>query len=325
VPVPPSVAPGSPALAAAAGLTARSKFTEAEAAANKLSDGDKYSLGGNVLRARLAMSANQLQQAQALLAQARRLDPHDAEATALLGEVLALEERWMDAAPMYERGKKNGLALQAQELAAAMPYQPFRIEGLGALNRIRLIHTNPAAVVAVRVNGGDVINFAVDLNAGQTVVDGALAKQMGLKTIADIDELLADTFKPSDAKVERVTYSTIGALAMGVWVVHDLPVMERNLMSNASGAQGLIGTGVLRHFLVTLDLPHGELWLQRVDDASAAAARKQAQASAVKTVPVRFTATGALVHADGSPIEDALLREGPVTMDFQAMVLWIGK
>jgi tetratricopeptide (TPR) repeat protein len=318
-------AANSPALAAAEALFAQGKYAEAEAAANKLPDGDKYSVAGNLLRGKLALSANQLSAAQGLFAQALRLDSKNSAAAALLGEVYARQQLWMDAAPLYDHGKRNALALQAQDVAASMPYTPFRVDGLGALDRIPLLHAQIPAVLGVRIGSGEVVNFAVDLNADQLVIDAAYAKQLELKTIGDLDQLLSEAVRPDSVKLDRVTYSTISEFAIGVWTVRDLPVTVRSLARNSAGVNGLIGAGVLRHFLVTLDVGRGQIWLRRPDDASAAAARKQAQASAVKTVPVRFTPAGALVHADGTPLEDALWRQGAVTMDFKDMVLYVGK
>jgi hypothetical protein len=315
----------SPALVAADALFAQGKYLEAEAAANKLPDGDKYSVAGNLLRGRLALSANQLSTAQALFAQAQRLESKNVAASALLGEAYARQQRWMDAAALYDHGRRNALALQAQDVAASMPYEPFRVEGLGALDRVPLVRAQLPAVLGVRVDAGEVVNFAVDLSADQMVIDTAYAKQLELKTIGDLDQLIAEAVRPEGAKFDRVTYSTIRTFAIGVWVVHDLPVTVRSLSGNSSGVDGLIGAGVLRHFLVTLDVPRGQIWLRRPDDAFAAAALKQAQASAVKTVAVRFTPAGALVHADGTALEDALWQQGAVTMDFKNMVLLIGK
>jgi tetratricopeptide (TPR) repeat protein len=314
----------SPALSAAEALFAQGKYSDAEAAANKLSDGDKYSVAGNLLRGRLALSANQLSAAQGLFAQALRLDVKNTIAAALLGEVYARQQLWMDAAPQYDHGRRNALALQAQDVAASIPYAPFRVDGLGALDRIPLLSAQPPAVLGVRVGAGEIVNFAIDLSADQLTIDTAYAKQLELKTIGDLDQLLREAVRPDGTKLDRVTYSTIPEFAIGVWTVRDLPVTVRSLSGN-SGAVGLIGAGVLRHFLVTLDVPHGQIWLRRPGDASAAAARKQAQASAVKTVPVRFTPAGALVHADGAPLEDTLWRQGAVTMDFKDMLLYIGK
>jgi tetratricopeptide (TPR) repeat protein len=315
----------SPELAAAKALFAQGKYLEAEAATNKLPDSDKYGVAGNLLRGRIALSANQLAVAQGLFAQAQRLDSKNVAAAALLGEAYARQQRWMDAAAFYDHGKKNALALQAQDVAASMPYQPFHIDGLGALDRIPLMHAQWPAVLGVRIDTGEVVNFAVDLNADQLVVDAAYAKQLGLKTIVDMDLVIAEALRPDGAKFDRVTYSTIGELAIGAWVVRDLPVTMRSLSGNSAGGDGLIGAGVLRNFLVTLDVPRGQIWLRRPDDAAAAAALKQATASAVKTVVVRFTPAGALVHADGTPLEDTLWQQGAVTMDFKNMVLLVSK
>lgn len=311
-----------PALSAAEQLFAQGKYAAAEAAANLLPNSDKYSVAGNLLRGRLALSVNQVAAAQASFAQAQRLDSKNVTAAALLGEAYARQQRWMDAAALYDHGKKNALALQAQELAAAMPYEPFRIEGLGALDRIPLLRADLPAVLGVRVDTGEVVNFAVDVTADQLVIDAAYAKQLGLKTIVDTDQLIAEAVRPAGTKFDRVTYSTVGEMAIGAWMVHDVPVTVRSV---PGGYEGLIGAGVLRYFLVTLDVPHRQIWLRRPNDAFAAAALQQAQASAVKTVAVRFTPTGGLVHADGSPLEDGLWLEGAVTMDFKGMVLLVGK
>ncbi len=114
-------------LTAAQGLYAQGHFAEAEAAAKKLTDGDKYSIAGLQLRARLEMAANSLSAAQGDLLQARRLDIHNRTTLQLLGEAFWRADKFADAAPFLEQVDRVAQARQAQALAATEAYRVWTL------------------------------------------------------------------------------------------------------------------------------------------------------------------------------------------------------
>jgi predicted aspartyl protease len=278
----------SPALQAAQALYADGKFAQAEAAANKLPDGDKYSVAGLQLRARLELSANTLQAAQADLVQARHLARHNKTTLRLLALAYQRADRFVDAAPFFEQTDNIAEARVAQALAAK---QPYRVEGLGVEARIKFLRTDPLPVVAVRLNGGDVRYFLVDTGAGEIYLDTEVARKL------EIDDLGQTQGVFAKGDVESIGHGVLPSLAIGVWVVHDMPVIlkDTSAYSKAGGGMkidGVLGTEFLAHFVSTIDYRNGELQLRRKPPAPGAETAAQLQARMVaagaKAIPLRW-------------------------------------
>jgi hypothetical protein len=292
------LAPVSPALAAAQQLYADGHFTAAEDADKKLSDGDKYSVAGLQLRAQLELSANQLSAAQADLLQARRLAQHDKTTLALLGLAFSRANKFADAAPFLEQADQIAEARQAQALSGT---EAYRTEGLGVENRIRLIRTDPLPVVAVRLNAGDVMYFLVDTGGPEVLLDPSLADKLDLPQLGNTEGTFAG------GAHESVGHSVLPSLAIGLWVVHDVPVILKSTAAygamfagGAGGAvnqgaldiRGVIGAEFLAQFVSTLDYRKNELVLRRRPGAprveSSAQLKQRMTAAGAAAIPLRW-------------------------------------
>jgi predicted aspartyl protease len=275
-------------LQGAQGLYGAGKFGEAEDAWKKLTDGDKFSVTGLQLRARLDLSANNLEGTQADLLQARRLDPHNKTTLRLLALAYMRGDRFLDASPFYEQTDQIAEARQAQQLAAR---QPYRVEGIGLEARIKLLRTSPLPVVAVRLNGGDVRYFLLDTGAGEVYLDTEVARKLEIEDLGQTQGVFAK------GDVESIGHGILNSLAIGVWVVHDMPVTlkDTSSYSKAGGGlkiDGIIGTNFLSHFVSTIDYRKGELQLRRKPPApgaeTAAALQARMIAAGAKGIPLRW-------------------------------------
>ncbi len=281
-------------LTAAQGLYAQGHFAEAEAAAKKLTDGDKYSIAGLQLRARLEMAANSLSAAQGDLLQARRLDIHNRTTLQLLGEAFWRADKFADAAPFLEQVDRVAQARQAQALAAT---EAYRVEGLGMEDRIKLLRVDPVPVVAVRLNGGAVQYFAVDPGGSEVVLDTSVAAGLDLPDLG----FGPGGFSTPDAQgpSARAAHSVLPALAVGLWVVHDVPVTVQSTAAYGADIRGVVGAEFLAHFVSTLDFKHGELRLLRRSGTRGAetdvARRQRLTAAGAKAVPLHFVGEHFLV------------------------------
>ena len=302
----------SPELAAAQGLYADGKFGEAEAAAKKLPDGDKYSVAGLQLRAELELSASNLASAQADLLQARHLDIHNKTTLGLLALAFQRADKFADAAPFLEQVDRIAEARQAQALAATVAY---RVDGLGVEDRIKLLRVDPLPVVAVRLNGGAVRYFLVDTGGAELLLDDSLASQLELPDLGATQEKLAG------GEIRRLGHSVLPSIAIGLWVVHDVPVVTGSTAAysqmfdvatdgqpgGAAGAgidiRGVIGTEFLAHFLSTIDYRKGELRLERRPPvrgaATDAAVMQRMTAAGAAAVPLRYVGDHSLL-VDGT-------------------------
>ncbi len=274
----------------------------------KLSDGDKYSLAGLLLRGRLDLSAGRLREATQELLQARRLAPYDKEAARALAEAYMRGDHFHEAAIAYGAAGDDERSDQAQSFAGQ---EPYRIEGLGNAARIKLLRVDPVPVVAVRVNGGDVLYFLLDTGAGQTVIDRAVADKLKLTTFG------AEPGTYAAGQAMPAVYARVSSLAVGVWVLHDVPVILKSVngsaVSGSAGAgqrgsggggasykiSGVMGTELLYHFLSTIDFGAGELVLRRRIAGVTGPLRMQLAGERAAQVPFRLVGDHYMV-ADGT-------------------------
>jgi hypothetical protein len=290
----------SSALAAAQEAYSAGRFSEAEELQKKLSDGDKYSLPGLLLRARLNLSAWRLKEATQDLVQARRISPTDKQAALLLAEAYLRQDRFHDAGAAYEAAFEDQKAAQAESFATQ---EPYKIEGLGNAVRIRLLQVDPVPIVAVRINGGEVLNFLVDTNTSQTVIDAGLASKMKLTTFG------AEQTSGAGSQKYPIEYARISTLALGVWILHDIPVILKSTTGHSTAALttgakgysigGVIGTELLYHFISTLDFAGGELVLRRKIPAVIGPLRNQLTTERAAVVPIRVVGDHYIL-ADGT-------------------------
>jgi len=264
------------------------KFADAEDAWKNLPDGDKFSVLGLQLHAQLELSANSLEAAQGDLLQARRLEPHNKATLGLLALAYMRGDRFLDASPFYEQTDQIAQARQAQQLAAR---QPYRVEGIGLESRIKLLRTNPLPVVAVRLNGGEVRYFLLDTGAGEVYLDTEVVRTL------EIDDLGQTQGVFAKGDVQSIGHGILNSLAIGVWVVHDMPVVikDTSAYSAAGGGlkiDGIIGTNFFSHFVTTIDYRKGELQLRRKPPApgaeTVAALRTRMVAAGAKGIPLRW-------------------------------------
>jgi hypothetical protein len=170
-------------------------------------------------------------------------------------------------------------------------------------------------VVAVRVNGGDLLYFLLDTGAGQTVLDKTAAAKLKLTTFgATLEPGAGESI--AREKQGTVVYARISALALGVWVLHDLPVILKNVNASVGGVagntsagsgagtgsypiSGVIGTELLYHFLATIDFNGAELILRRKIALVAGPLRTELAGERAAVIPFRLVGDHYML-ADGT-------------------------
>jgi hypothetical protein len=305
----------SPGLAEAQAAYRAGRFNEAEELEKKLSDGDKYSLAGLVLKGKLDLSAWRLKEATQTLVQARRLAPTDKEAARLLAEAYMRADKYHEAAVAYGAAADDERSDQAQSFAGE---EPYHVEGLGNAIRVRLLRVDPVPVVAVRVNGGEVVYFLLDTGGGQTVIDKELARTLKLTTFGAEPGTFGGG-EPGGGPVTPVVYARVSTLAIGLWVLHDVPVILKSVSGSggagnsaaatgngAGGAggesykiSGVIGTELLYHFFSTVDFGGRELILRRKIPQVVGPLRTQLEGERAAAIPFRMVGDHYML-ADGT-------------------------
>jgi Aspartyl protease/Tetratricopeptide repeat len=237
---------------------------------------------------RIALLANDLDDAQKWLEQALRLRPGDTDAKVMLAEAFYRRDDFQQAATAL-----NGIDVSANKLiieqyptlnvAKLQSFKgqtPYELRGEGEVTRLKFIRSDPLPLVNVRVNGGEEVTFFIDTGGSEVTLDTEFVKELGLPRFGDVQ----GTF--SGGEHTQVQQSRIQSLALGDWTVTNLPIAAIPLrqLSQGLGAKridGVLGTTLFYHFLTTLDFRNGELVLRR----KTAQSREQFAAGKGVTVP----------------------------------------
>jgi Aspartyl protease/Tetratricopeptide repeat len=219
---------------------------------------------------RIALLANQLDDAQKWLEQAIALQPGDADAKVMLAEAFYRRDDFQKAASSLNgvEVSTNKLiisqypTLNVAKLESFKGQTPYDVHGDGQTTRLKFLNTGPLPLVSVRVNGGDEVTFFIDTGGSEVALDTDFAKELGVPLFGTVQ----GTF--SGGQHAEVQQGRIESLTVGDWTVKNLPVVMLPLrqLSEGLGAKqidGIIGTTLFYHFLATLDFPHGELVLRR--------------------------------------------------------------
>ena len=268
------------------------KFTEAGELYGQIvaQDPQDYSL---ILQlGRIALLANQLDDAQKWLEQAIELEPDDTDAKVMLAEAYYRRDDFQKAASALDGVdvSTNQLiisqypTLNVAKMESFKGQTPYEVEGSGQTTRLKFVKSEPLPLVSVRVNGGDEVTFFIDTGGSEVGLDTDFAKELGLPQFGEVQ----GTF--SGGEHADVGQSRIDSLTVGDWTIKNLPVMTIALRQLSAGfgvkrIDGIIGTTLFYHFLATLDYPRGELVLRR---KTAESLEQFAAESSAKSVAVPF-------------------------------------
>lgn len=178
-------------------------------------------------------------------------------------------------------------------------------------------------VVQVRINGQGPFDFILDTGAGTTVIDSALAADLGLAS-AGADSV-GDPRNPHAVAVERTEADSLqlgGLLAAGVPMVSfDI----RRMLGQRYG--GVLGLPVFAPVLVTLDYPRGVVRLTRgelpADDPAVVAYESP---DGIVNVPIQVSGTTFAAHLDsGNPGGLVLPHAAAANLTFQEAPRVVGQ
>lgn len=219
------------------------------------------------------------------LARIRLLQRREDEAAKLAGEALAID-------PMNPAAQAT--VRQAGMRKAAFAPDVFRISGLDKEAAIPFAVTDPLPVVQVTFPGGRQSFFLIDTGAPDIVLDEDFAKEMGLEITAGGTGIFAGG---RQAAVQR---TRVPELQLGPVTIKDVPaaVLHTRRLQLYPGhtLDGIIGTGLLMHFLSTLDYCGGRLVLRQA--SGSAAFEREAAKGGANIVPM-WLAADHFIYARG--------------------------
>ena len=252
----------------AAQLFKAGKFTEAGDIYARIVAQDPKDYSAVLQLGRVALLANQLDDAERWFEAAIALQLCDDDAKVMLAEALYRRDDFQKAAAALggvEVGTNRLIieqypTLNVAKLESFKGQTPYEVHGDGQTTRLKFLNTPSLPVVSVR--GGDEVTFFIDTGGSELGLDTDFAKELGLPQFGDVQGRFAG------GEQAKVGQSRIESLKLGDWTVRNLPVMTLHFRQLSAGLgvkriDGVIGTTLFYHFLATLDSPRGELVLRR--------------------------------------------------------------
>ena len=295
------------ATAATAEPTAQLKQSEIDSA-NRLFQAGKFAEAGKVYSqivaqnpkdfsatlqlGRIALLSNRLDDTQKWLEKAISLRPDDADAKIMLAQAFYRRDDFQKAAAALSGVDVSSNKLireQYPTLNVAMlesfkGQTPYELKGNGGSTRVKFVKTDPLPLVNVRVNGGKEVTFFIDTGGSEVTLDTEFAKELGVPQFGAVQGIF------SGGQHTQVQLGRIESLTIGDWTVKNVPTAMLPLRQLSEGLgvkqiNGIIGTTLFYHFLVTMDYPKGELVLRRKDTKSLEEFKAQSSGKRV-TVPI---------------------------------------
>lgn len=161
--------------------------------------------------------------------------------------------------------EETGIGSMMRAFGNRNPYQVEWIESDKTV--IRFLRTDPLPLIQAEI-AGQLYNFVIDTGAGETYFDASLASSLGIKTIAAQEGTFAG------GVTAKINYGILDSITLNGVQIKSVPV---NLLpsetmgaysafyNNELAVNGVIGIGVFKQFLVTMDYPAGQLILSSRD------------------------------------------------------------
>ncbi len=235
------------------------KFAEAEKACRSILAREPNNFQTTLLRGRIALLDNKLDEAEKWLTAANKLKSDSKEALPFLAEVFYRRDEFERAAPLLRTLGKEAMAKQLESFRGLVPYE---LVGKAQALHLKFVNTDPLPLVSIRVNHSEEVNFLIDTGGSEVIVDSEFAEKTGVRQFGQ------DLRTFGGGKAAAIAFGHIDSLTLGDLEVRNVPahVLSTQPFSGAARGKpvsGVIGTVFLYHFLATLDYPSGQLILKR--------------------------------------------------------------
>ncbi|MCK5597454.1 MAG: aspartyl protease family protein, partial [Candidatus Eisenbacteria sp.] len=182
----------------------------------------------------------------------------------------------------------EGMRLPHMDLMLAfedVPYQAVWRDGDETV--VPFLVTDPLPVIEVEVNGRKV-TVLIDTGGDAFILDPSIASELGIEIVASMMGMFAGGMEA------EVGFARAKSLALGGVTLHSVPISVLPTGGMAIGGhtlEGIVGTGVLKQFLATLDYPNEELVLRAPSGRAASAFRAGAAGKVLDEVPFYLQST----------------------------------
>lgn len=263
-------------------LFKKGKFEEAEKLYRAEVDQNPKNFKAFLQLGYIALLSNRLREAQDWLMKAIELQPEEKVPKLFMAEAFYRQDKFQEAAQYFRAVGREAIARKLESFKDLKPYQ---IQGDYKATSLNFLMTDPLPVIKVRANDSEEVNFLIDTGASEAVIDSEFAQEIGLHSLS------SQTGTYAGGKKATFFHGHLKSLVLGDFEVKNVPVHIQSvrkfsaLIFSGKRIDGIIGTVLFYHFLVTLDYPEGKLILRRKTKDNLEQLEKEAQTKQYIIVP----------------------------------------
>jgi hypothetical protein len=182
------------------------------------------------------------------------------------------------------------------DLMLSFEDEPYRtVWRDGKMTVVPFLVTDPLPVIEVEVNGRKV-TVLIDTGGDSFILDPGIASELGIEVVASMPGMFAGGMEA------EIGFARATSLSLGGVTLHSVPMSVLPTGGMAIGGHaldGILGTGVLKQFLATLDYPNDRLILRSPTGEAALSFYAEPAGKVVDEVPFYLQSTHFLL-AKGS-------------------------
>ncbi len=248
-----------------------------------------------ILAARIEYLRGRYDRAEELL---RRVLDREPDNTAALAKLVFVyyQTNQYDRCRTLPADAVESLKIPHLDLMLDFDDEPYRaVWRDGETTVVPFLVTDPLPVIKVEVNGREVTAL-IDTGGDSFILDPGIASELGVEIVASMPGMFAGGMEA------EVGFARAKTLSLGGVTLHSVPITVLPTGGMAIGGHTLdaiLGTGVLKQFLSTLDYPNDRLVLRAPSGDAASAFYAESAGSVLDEVPFYLQSTHFLL-AKGS-------------------------
>jgi hypothetical protein len=269
--------------------------------ATSRSEGTEPTVDTLLLAARIKYLLGRYGEAEELLHRVLAIEPGNPSALSKLVFVYYQTNQY-DKCRTLPADAMGGMKLPHLDLMLAFEDEPYRaVWEEGDAATVPFLVTDPLPVIEVEVDGRKVTAL-VDTGGDCFILDPGIASELGIEVVASMMGMFAGGMEA------EVGFARAKTLRLGGVTLHSVPISVLPTGGMEIGGhrlEGIVGTGVLKQFLSTLDYPNDRLVLRSPSGRSAAEFAPGPGGSVLDEVPFYLQSThflmarGSLNGVDG--------------------------
>jgi hypothetical protein len=229
--------------------------------------GGEPSVDALLLAARIEYLHGRYDRAEGLLHRVLDIEPANASALSKLVFVYYQTNRYEECRRL-PAGALADRRIPHLDLMLAFEDEPYRAEWEeGDATTVPFLVTDPLPVIEVEVDGRKT-TVLIDTGGDCLILDPGIASELGIEVVAEMMGMFAGGME-AEIGFARATTLKLGEVTLQSVPIAVLPT--GNMEIGGHRLEGIVGTGVLRQFLATLDYPNDRLVLRSPSGEAAAA------------------------------------------------------